>query len=39
MNRQVKHTNGMVLQDLKPRIFNKLNKFGERWVDELLVVL
>ena len=29
----------MVLQGLKPRIFNRLNKFGARWVAELPVVL
>ena len=29
----------MVLQGLKPRIFNRLNKFGRRWVMELPVVL
>ena len=29
----------MVLQGLKPRIFNWLNKFGRRWVTELPVVL
>ena len=29
----------MVLHGLKPRIFNRLNKFGERWVMELLKVL
>ena len=39
MNRQVKRTNGMVLQGLKPRIFNRLNKFGEQWVAELPAVL
>jgi transposase InsO family protein len=27
-NGQVKRTNGMILQGLKPRIFNRLNKFG-----------
>jgi hypothetical protein len=27
-NRQVKRTNDMILQGIKPRIFNKLNKFG-----------
>jgi len=27
-NGQVEHMNGMVLQGLKPRIFNQLNKFG-----------
>ena len=25
----------MILQGLKPRIFNKLNKFGRRWLMEL----
>jgi hypothetical protein len=39
MNRQVKHANGMILQGIKPRIFNKLNKFGGRWVAELPTVL
>ena len=29
----------MVLQGLKPRIFNWLNKFGARWVVEFPVVL
>ena len=29
----------MLLQDLKPRIFNRLNKFGACWVVELLAVL
>ena len=28
----------MVLQGLKPRIFNWLNKFGRRWVAELPAV-
>ena len=28
MNGQVERANGMILQGLKPRIFNKLNKFG-----------
>ncbi|XP_066373609.1 uncharacterized protein [Miscanthus floridulus] len=39
MNGQVEHANGMVLQGLKPRIFNWLNKFGGRWITELPVVL
>ena len=39
MNRHVERMNGMVLQGLKPRIFNQLNKFGRRWVTELLAVL
>ena len=38
-NGQVECANGMVLQGLKPRIFNRLNKFGARWVIELPVVL
>ena len=29
----------MLLQGLKPRIFNRLNKFSARWVVELPVVL
>ena len=29
----------MVLQGLKPRIFNRLNMFGARWVAELPAVL
>ena len=29
----------MVLQGLKPRIFNRLNKFSARWVAELPAVL
>jgi hypothetical protein len=39
MNGQVERVNSMVLQGMKPRIFNKLNKFGGRWVTELPVVL
>ena len=39
MNGQVERANGMVLQGLKPRIFNWLNKFGGRWVAELPTVL
>jgi hypothetical protein len=39
MNGQVEHANGMILQGLKPRIFNQLNKFGHRWVMELPAVL
>ena len=39
MNGQVKRVNGMVLQGLKPRIFNRLNKFGGQWVTELSAVL
>ena len=38
-NGQVERTNGMLLQGLKPRIFNRLNKFSARWVIELPVVL
>jgi hypothetical protein len=28
MNGQVERANDMILQGLKPRIFNRLNKFG-----------
>ena len=38
-NGQVEHMNSMVLQGLKPRIFNRLNKFSGRWVVELPAVL
>ena len=38
-NGQVERANGMLLQGLKPRIFNWLNKFSARWVAKLPVVL
>jgi transposase InsO family protein len=31
-NGQVERANGMILQGLKPRIYNDLNKFGKRWM-------
>jgi ribonuclease HI/transposase InsO family protein len=34
-NGQVERANGMLLQGLKPRIYNDLNKFGKRWLKEL----
>jgi transposase InsO family protein len=34
-NGQVERSNGMILQGLKPRIYNDLNKFGKRWMKEL----
>jgi hypothetical protein len=34
-NGQVEHANGMILQGLKPRIYNDHNKFGKRWMKEL----
>jgi ribonuclease HI/transposase InsO family protein len=34
-NGQVERTNGMILQGLKPRIYNDLNKFGKWWIKEL----
>jgi transposase InsO family protein len=34
-NGQVERANGMILQELKPRIYNDLNKFGKRWIKEL----
>jgi ribonuclease HI/transposase InsO family protein len=38
-NRQVERTNGMILQGLKPRIYNDINKFGKRWIKELPLVV
>jgi hypothetical protein len=35
MTGQVERANGMILQGLKPRIYNDLNKFGKRWMKEL----
>jgi ribonuclease HI/transposase InsO family protein len=34
-NGQVERANGMILQGLKPRIYNDLNKFDRRWMREL----
>ena len=39
MNGQVEPTNVMVLQGLKPRIFNQLNKADRWWVTKLPSVL
>jgi transposase InsO family protein len=38
-NGQVEHANGMVLQGLKPKIFNQLNKHGKKWAAELPSIL
>ena len=38
-NGQVKRANGMILQGLKPRIYNRLKKFGKKWVEQLSSVL
>jgi hypothetical protein len=38
-NRQVERANGMILQGLKPRIYNDLNKFSEWWMKELPLVV
>jgi ribonuclease HI/transposase InsO family protein len=38
-NGQVERANGMILQGLKLRIYNDLNKFGKRWMKELPSVL
>jgi transposase InsO family protein len=38
-NDQVERVNAMVLQGLKPRIFNKLNKYDKKWATELPSVL
>jgi hypothetical protein len=34
-NGQVERANGMILQGLKPRIYNDLNKFSRQWMKEL----
>jgi transposase InsO family protein len=34
-NGQVERANGMILQELKSRIYNDLNKFARRWMKEL----
>jgi hypothetical protein len=38
-NEQLECANGMILQGLKPRILNYLNKFGRRWLNELPSVI
>jgi hypothetical protein len=38
-NGQVERANDMILQGLKPRIYNDLNKFGKRWMKELPSVI
>jgi transposase InsO family protein len=38
-NGQVERANGMILQGLKPKIFDKLNKSGQKWIQELLAVI
>jgi hypothetical protein len=34
-NEQVECANDMILQGLKLRIYEDLNKFGKRWIKEL----
>jgi transposase InsO family protein len=38
-NGQVERANGMILQGLKPRIFDQLNKSGWKWLQELPAVV
>jgi transposase InsO family protein len=38
-NGQVERANDMILQGLKPRIFDRLNKSGRKWLQELLTVV
>jgi transposase InsO family protein len=38
-NGQVERANRVILQGLKPRILNRLNKFGKRWLAELPSVI
>jgi len=39
MNGQVEWANAMILQALKPRIFDRLDKFVGRWAGEVPAVL
>ena len=38
-NEQAERANAEVLRGLKPRTFDKVQKYGTRWIDELPVVL
>jgi transposase InsO family protein len=38
-NGQVERANGMILQGLKTRIFDRLNKSGRKWLQEMPVVV
>jgi hypothetical protein len=38
-NGRVERVNGMILQGLKPRIFDRLNKSGRKWLQELPAVV
>jgi hypothetical protein len=38
-NDQVERANGMILQGLKPRIFDRLNKSSRKWLQELPAVV
>jgi transposase InsO family protein len=38
-NSQVERANGMILQGLKPRIFDQLNKSGQKWLQKLPAVV
>jgi transposase InsO family protein len=38
-NGQVERANGMILQGLKPRIFDRQNKSGRKWLQELPAVV
>jgi ribonuclease HI/transposase InsO family protein len=38
-NGQVERANSMILQGLKPRIFDRLNKSGQKWLQELPAVV
>jgi transposase InsO family protein len=38
-NGQVERANGLILQGLKPRIFNRLKKSSRKWLQELPIVV
>jgi hypothetical protein len=39
MSTNIEHSNGMILQGLKPRIFDRLKPYAGKWVKELPSIL
>jgi hypothetical protein len=38
-NRQVERANGLILAGLKPRLYEELEGYGSKWIEELLKVV
>jgi hypothetical protein len=38
-NRQVERANGLILTGLKPRLYEKLEDYGSKWIEELSKVV